>query len=341
MDSVTQFALGAALGQASMGGRVGWRAAVAGGIIATLPDLDVLVPFADAVERFTYHRSASHSLIVLTLVAPIVAWLTARVFKSREAPYTGWLLLAWLCLFTHPLLDAATVYGTQLLWPLTEYPFGTASVFIIDPAYTVPLLIGLGFALWGKSSSPRGSRVNLAMLGLSTSYLLFTLVLQGSATEAIRDYAKQAGLPDGKLLVSPTPFNTVLWRGLIVAPDAYYVTYHSLYAPSAEPHFERYNNNVALLAPFQKSWAVNRLVWFTKGFNAVAEGDDKVTITDLRMGLEPSSYVFSFMVAKRDGAGVMRPVDVTRRVQSPQFGSKRLGQLWESLTTGRPPPRAQ
>ena len=32
-----------------------------------------------------------------------------------------------------------TVYGTQLLWPLTEYPFAVG-MFIIDPVY-LPLLL--------------------------------------------------------------------------------------------------------------------------------------------------------------------------------------------------------
>lgn len=68
MDSVSQFALGAAVGVAALGRRVApWRAALWGGIAGTLPDLDVLVDHGDAVRNMVLHRGASHSLFWLTL----------------------------------------------------------------------------------------------------------------------------------------------------------------------------------------------------------------------------------------------------------------------------------
>jgi len=60
MDSVTQFVLGAAVAQATVGRRAGRIAPLVGGVVATLPDLDVFVPLGGAVEDFTYHRSATH-----------------------------------------------------------------------------------------------------------------------------------------------------------------------------------------------------------------------------------------------------------------------------------------
>ncbi|MCB1809635.1 MAG: metal-dependent hydrolase, partial [Candidatus Competibacteraceae bacterium] len=70
MDSLTQVTLGAAVGTAVLGRRIGYRAALWGGICGTLPDLDVFVPFGDPVADFTYHRSFSHSLLVLTALTP-------------------------------------------------------------------------------------------------------------------------------------------------------------------------------------------------------------------------------------------------------------------------------
>ena len=69
MDSVTQIVLGSAVGHAVLGRQAGRRAALWGAVCGTLPDLDVLVPLADPVAAFTYHRSASHSLIILTPVS--------------------------------------------------------------------------------------------------------------------------------------------------------------------------------------------------------------------------------------------------------------------------------
>lgn len=93
MDSVTQIALGAAMGQAVLGHKVGYRAAVWGGICATIPDLDVFVSMGSAVADFTYHRSFSHSLITLTLLSPILAWLINRYHRQYDGVQKQWFFL--------------------------------------------------------------------------------------------------------------------------------------------------------------------------------------------------------------------------------------------------------
>ena len=95
MDTVTQIALGAAVGEAVLGRRAGNKAVLWGAIAGTLPDLDVFVPLGDAVSDFTYHRSASHSLFVLALVAPLLAWLIGRIHPSERACWRRWWILSW------------------------------------------------------------------------------------------------------------------------------------------------------------------------------------------------------------------------------------------------------
>ncbi len=52
MDSLTQAALGAAVGEAILGKKLGRKAAIAGAIVATIPDLDVLIlPLFSDFER--------------------------------------------------------------------------------------------------------------------------------------------------------------------------------------------------------------------------------------------------------------------------------------------------
>jgi len=79
MDSLSQIALGAAVGYAVLGPTIGKRALLIGAATGTLPDLDVIVPYTDAVESFTYHRSWSHSIFILTLLSWPLAWLLRRV----------------------------------------------------------------------------------------------------------------------------------------------------------------------------------------------------------------------------------------------------------------------
>jgi inner membrane protein len=133
MDSLTQVALGGAVGYAVLGSKVGRKAIIWGAILGTLPDLDVLLPYAGEVESFTYHRGFSHSLLVHLLASPVIVWLILKLHTTTQQYKKHWFWLVFLCLSTHAALDSFTVYGTQLMWPFTEHPFGVSNLFIIDP----------------------------------------------------------------------------------------------------------------------------------------------------------------------------------------------------------------
>src|SRR5688500_15076824 len=117
MDSLTQIVLGAAVAAAIAPPGHRRAALLAGAALGTLPDLDVIpvgLPAGDPVERMTWHRSASHSLLVLPIVAwAIWAWFRSRGGRVAQAPARWWWAIL-LALLTHPLLDAFTVYGTQI-----------------------------------------------------------------------------------------------------------------------------------------------------------------------------------------------------------------------------------
>ena len=139
----------------------------AGGAVAgTLPDLDVFIDHGDAIRNMTLHRTESHALLWLTLVAPLL--LAGGWRDAQPAALARRCLAIWLALITHPLLDLTTVYGTQLGLPLTDYPFAIGSMFIIDPLYTLPLLFALIVALWRRDAC--GLRWNQAGLLISTLY---------------------------------------------------------------------------------------------------------------------------------------------------------------------------
>ena len=187
MDSVSQILLGAACGELVLGRRVGRRAILVGAALGTLPDLDVLVPYEDAIDSFTYHRGWSHSVFVLSAASVPIAALVqlASGERGRSVGYGHWLLGVWLILVTHPLLDSFTTYGTQLWWPLPLPPVAIGSVFIIDPLYTLPLAIGVAWA-WRRRDA-RGRAANRAGLLAGTAYLGLTLLSQAHAGRLARD----------------------------------------------------------------------------------------------------------------------------------------------------------
>ena len=84
MDSLTQIILGAAVGEAVLGRKIGNRAMVWGGIAGTLPDLDVLSGLVtDPMSALAYHRAFTHSLPFALLAAPLVAAVVYRIHGGR------------------------------------------------------------------------------------------------------------------------------------------------------------------------------------------------------------------------------------------------------------------
>ena len=302
MDSVSQAALGAAVGGAVMGRQAGWRAFAIGAGVGTLPDLDSFISYGGSVADFTYHRGYTHALFVQTLAAPLIAWPLARWRRRHGEPYRRWLLAVWLILITHALLDAVTIYGTQLWLPFSDYPVGLGSLFIIDPLYTLPLLIGVGVAAGNPWRRGRWNRVGLA---LSTAYLAWAIVAQQVVEQRAAVAIAREGLPVERMLVTPAPFSKLLWRVVAVGDDAHWEGFYTI-GSGREIGFNRYSNSPELLDGIEGAWAVQRLQHFTKGFYAVSERDDSVVMTDLRMG-QAGFYAFGFRVGeRRDGRTISR-----------------------------------
>lgn len=139
MDSITQATLGAAVGEAVLGKKMGLKAAAWGAALGTVPDLDILLnPFIDSVVELRIHRSLTHSITFTVLASPIFGWLINQIHRKDGVGWLPWTKLAFLVFLTHALIDIPTTYGTQFLFPFTDTPYTTDSIFIIDPLYTLP-----------------------------------------------------------------------------------------------------------------------------------------------------------------------------------------------------------
>ena len=336
MDSLTQIALGAAVGVATMGRRTAlWKSALWGAVAGTLPDLDVLIDQGDAIRNMVLHRAETHAPFWLTLFSLPFAAGVARLHR-QWALWRRWWLALWLALVTHPLLDAMTVYGTQLALPFTDHPFGVGSVFIIDPLYTLPLLVGTVWALASRDSG-RGLAANVTGLALSTAYLAWGAVAQQHVERVALASLAAEGIAAERVLGVATPFNTLLWRVVAIAGDSYHEGFYSLLDASPQIGFDRFARGNALAAEVQAIDGVRRIRDFSKGFYALRQNGSRVVISDLRMGQEPT-YTFAFAVAERHSAAVplLTPVPVGGR---PDI-DRALDWLWRRALGQRlPPPR--
>ncbi|GAB4353227.1 MAG: metal-dependent hydrolase [Gammaproteobacteria bacterium] len=326
MDSVTQLTLGAAVGTALMGRRAGRRAALWGAIAGTLPDLDVFIPMGEAVADFTYHRSFSHSLLVLAALTPLLVWLILKCHPHTRALRRRWAVTVYAVLATHVLLDSLTVYGTQIFWPLSDYPVSIGSVFIIDPAYTLPLLLGVALAML-SGHLQFGRRANAIGLLVSTTYLAWGLGAQAYVQQFAETSLSRQGITYERLLAQPTPFNSILWRIVATGPDHYRVGYLSLLDHPRSLDTRRIETSPELLQGLEGHWPVERLKAFTHGFYSVDRVGDAVVMSDLRMGIEPN-YVFRFKVAE---IGNPHPRPVASQRLPVQRDWDRLPLLWRRI----------
>jgi inner membrane protein len=327
MDSVTQIALGAALGEATIGKHFGRRGLVWGGICGLFPDLDVLVPLGDAVKNFTYHRGPSHSLFVLAALTPVFVWLILKRHPETRALKKRWVLMVYLAFATHVVLDCLTVYGTQIFWPLPTPPAMWSTIFIIDPVYTVPLFVGIAAAFFLSRERGVGRTVNTVCLGLSTLYLVWTIGAKVHVNQVAHASLREQNISYQRLLTVPAPFNTLLWRVLAMGNNGYYEGYYSLFDKEKRVETRFYPSDRSLLRGVEDHWPVRRLEWFTHGFHAVKRMGKDIIITDLRMGSEPF-YVFQFKIAEA-GNPHSKPVK-SERIRT-RRGWEQLQYIWDRI----------
>ena len=208
MDSVTQAVLGAVVADACLGKQLGRKAAWWGLALGTLPDLDILfMPLFDAASALAWHRGISHSLLIVVLATPLLAWLLRWIHGSQISWQRGCIAtsLIWL---THVLIDAVTVYGTGLLEPFSSDWIEWNLFFIIDPLYTLPLLIATLAALIFSISRSWRPRMTTLALVLSSAYVVWAMTAKTIINQRFVTEMAVAGIEADRWQSAPAPLNT-------------------------------------------------------------------------------------------------------------------------------------
>ena len=332
MDSITQALLGATV-QASLLGRwQGRKALLYGAVLGTLPDLDVVLDFGDAIANMTYHRGFSHSLFVLSLLAVALTWLARRIRPDPAYSANRLLLTVWLVLITHVLLDTFTSYGTQLFWPLTTPPVAWSSVFIIDPLYSVPMLLAVLISVFAgmKGRQPTPSIVALA---ISTLYLGSTLAGKQMAEDRVDAAMAEQGIQAERVFSTPTPFNSLLWRVIVIDGEDYHEALVSWFDRDP-PQLVRLPRGAGLADALAASPQHARLEWFTGGVMRYDEIDGRLLVTDLRLGMT-GFHPFRFPMAERsdDGWALISEVE---RLPAERGDLDRLKLIWQRIWDQQP-----
>jgi len=308
MDSITQATLGAAIGEAILGKKVRNKGAIMGAIVATIPDLDVILYlFYDKYEMLSIHRGFSHSIVFSVITAIPMAIILCKLKWFREIKFKKLLLCTWLCLITHMLLDTFTAYGTQLFSPFRNTRIGFDSINVVDPVYTAPLIIGLIFSLWIFRSKPKKSLFNIYGLVFSSLYLIFTLINREGVKADILNRIANENIEYNSLLIMPIGIANMNWYGVAKGEDSLYIMKHSSLISKENP-IEAFPIHEEYLYEIDEKVA-NKMRWFAKGFYTVEKEDEKIRIYNLQVdmrgivknGLKKAPTVGYFEISTKNG----------------------------------------
>ena len=338
MDSLTQIVLGAAVAEVVAGKKLGNRALLWGAIGGTIPDLDVIGAFfMGEVEYVNFHRGFSHSLVFGFLVAPVLGWLLSKSPWSQGQSFWLWTQLFFWCIFTHPLLDSFTSYGTQLFLPFSDYRVELNTIFIIDPAYTLPMLIALVMVMFYQRTSATRKRIIYAGIALSHAYLLFTIFNKYLVVEpAIKAEIARQSFEVEQYQTIPAPLQNFLWQGLIKTADGYYAGYFNPWRGEVPfdsfLFYKRDLNSELELRDFSQYQGLRK---FSINYDLLEKTSDTTYVyNDMRFSTakgwleKGADFVFSFDLTVKG-----QDMEVTRRTPSSRFEWQDLSRIFNRIIT--------
>lgn len=338
MDSLTQIVLGAAVAEVVAGKKIGNKAVYWGAFGGTIPDLDVLGSFfMGEVEYVNFHRGYSHSLIFAFVIAPILGWLVSRSRWSAGQPWEFWVKLFFWTIFTHPLLDIFTSYGTQIFLPFSDYKVELNTIFIIDPAYTLPMMIALIMGMFLRQDSSRRRKTIYSGVILSHVYLLFTVCNKFLLVNpTLQTELDRQDLRVERMVTIPAPFQNFLWQGIIKTPDGYYAGYFNPWRGTVPfSSFLFFKRDLSIEETLEDYGPYQGLTTFSRDLHWVEKiADNQYIYNDMRFSTskgwleKDADFIFSFNLVIDRGE-----MHVERNELTSRFEWKDLSRIFNRVIT--------
>ena len=289
MDPLSQGLLGASASQSFAGKPGKQRAALLVGLLAGMaPDLDVFIRSAnDPLLFLEFHRQFTHSLFFIP-VGALLCTLILYPLLRRTLTFSTTYLYAFLGYATHGFLDGCTSYGTQLFWPVSDVRISWNVVSIIDPLFTLPVLILVCMAFARK-------QVRYARYALAYALVYLSLgVMQRERAESVAlALAEERGHIPTRLTVKPTLGNRHLWRLIYEYEGRYYIDAATVgwnKVPIRGDSIKKIDvaGDYPWLSPDSiQARDIERFRWFSDGFLA-QNPDNNLMIMDVRYSLLPN-----------------------------------------------------
>ena len=335
MDSITHILLGASVGEAVLGKKIGKKAMLFGAIAGSMPDIDsVMNFFVSDLESLIWHRGFTHSFLAAFIFGPLLGWLTWKYFRKQQSGLFDWTLLFTLNIILHDLLDTATMYGTKLLYPFSQHRYSFDTIFVVDPLYSIPLLVSVIALLILRRDHHSRENWNKFGLGISSLYMAFTFTAHQAAVNALGNAVNLEEKATSEYIAVPTLFNSILWYTVVKSDDGFKAGYYSLFDEDSVPelYFIPRNDHISQKLSAEQKDALLKLADFSNGFYCLTEENGRIFFNDLRFsqveGWNDPNSTFSFSFDLTAGANNALVVQAGRIE-----GSKRkmLKSLWTRI----------
>ena len=250
----------------------------------------------------------SVSVFILTSIALWRKYFQSQL-KEISITYKEWAWLFFWSIFTHPLLDCCTSYGTQIFQPFSDYRVALNNISVVDPIYTVPFMICLIIAGYFTRTSPKRRWFNYAGIGISCAYLLFTFYHKIKVDNIFEASLKEQNIAYSRYTTGPTIFNNILWHGVAETDSAFY---HGMYSSFDKEEkileFVKVDKNHHLINGHRNDYSIEILTWFSNGYYSISKRKDGLLqLNDMRFGsrsgkyIDESDYVFKFILREENG----------------------------------------
>ena len=188
-------------------------------IAGIFPDFDYLSFWINPLIFIAdWHRSFTHSLFMAPLWGLLLTIIMVTVLPRLRGSARSVYLYSVLGLLSHILLDILTVYGTEIYYPLSDMSVSLATTFVIDPYFTIIILLALFISLQLHNRLP--AFIGTALLLV---YISFQWQLKLSAIQIAQDFGAERITIDSEITALPQPFSPLHWR-MIVQRDQEYST---------------------------------------------------------------------------------------------------------------------
>ena len=210
------------------------------------------------------------------------AWLFQYVspgFRGTDTSAATVYLFFFATFITHVFIDVCTTYGTQIFYPFDLYRASIHNISVIDPLYTLPLLLGIVGAFYFRS------RANWSGLLISSLYMVFTFYNLSLARTAFSQDLKEQDIPYERYMVAPTLMNNVLWNGIAETDSFYYLAPLHLKRGRLQD-FERIRKDREGINAKVMENGGEVLAWFSEGYyETIKQSDGDVMFKDLRFAI--------------------------------------------------------